>query len=170
MYLRLTILLALFNRELMNRLAPFFLVLTGFAIAIGRLWSRRVDANAVKVIREFEPRNPLEISAALLFAVLFVAMLVATRMAIEYLGETGVYILAVVVGITDVDPFIMGMTQSAPTLTPLQVASSGIVIAASSNNVVKGIYAFALSPRKAGIQSLCFLLGLRVFGLIPLLW
>jgi uncharacterized membrane protein (DUF4010 family) len=35
MYLRLTILLALFNRDLMNRLAPFFLVLAGLAIGIG---------------------------------------------------------------------------------------------------------------------------------------
>jgi uncharacterized membrane protein (DUF4010 family) len=170
MYLRLSILLALFNRELMNKLAPFFLLLAGFAFGIGWLWSRRGDANAVKVFREFDPKNPLEISAALLFAVLFVAMLVATHMAIEYLGETGVYILAVVMGVTDVDPFIMGMTQSASTLTLLQVASSGIVVAASSNNVVKGIYAFALSPRKTGIQSLCFLLGLAVLGLIPLLW
>ena len=170
MYLRLTILLALFNRDLMNRLAPFFLVLAGLAIGVGWLWSRKGDANAVKVIREFAPRNPLEISAALLFALLFVAMLAATHMAIEYLGETGVYILAAVMGITDVDPFIMSMTQSAPTLTLLQVASSGIVVAASSNNVVKGIYAFALSPRQTGTQSLCFLLGLAAFGLMPLLW
>jgi uncharacterized membrane protein (DUF4010 family) len=170
MYLRLTILLALFNRDLMNRLAPFFLVLAGLAISVGWLWSRKGDANAVKVIREFAPRNPLEISAALLFALLFVAMLAATHMAIEYLGETGVYILAAVMGITDVDPFIMSMTQSASTLTLLQVASSGIVVAASSNNVVKGIYAFALSPHQTGMQSLCFLLGLAVVGLIPLLW
>ena len=169
-YLRLTILLPLFNRDLMPRLATFFLVLAGFAIGVGWLWSRKGDANAVKVIREFAPRNPLEISAALLFALLFVAMLAATHMAIEYLGETGVYILAAVMGITDVDPFIMSMTQSAPTLTLLQVASSGIVVAASSNNVVKGIYAFALSPRQTGTQSLCFLLGLAAFGLMPLLW
>jgi uncharacterized membrane protein (DUF4010 family) len=170
MYLRLTILLALFNRELMQLLAPFFLVLAVVAIGIGWLWSRRGDANAAKLIREFEPKNPLEISAALLFALLFVAMLAATHLAIEYLGVTGVYILAAVTGVTDVDPFIMGMTQSASTPALLQVASSAIVVAASSNNVAKGIYAFALSSRQTGIQSLCFLLGLAVFGLIPLLW
>ena len=170
MYLRLAVLLALFNQELMHRLALPFVVLASFAIGVGWLWSRRGDASAAKVIREFEPKNPLEISAALLFALLFVAMLVATHLAIEYLGETGVYTLATVMGVTDVDPFIMGMTQAAPTLTSLQVASSAILVAASSNNVVKGIYAFALSSRQTGIQSLCFLLGLAVFGLIPLLW
>jgi uncharacterized membrane protein (DUF4010 family) len=170
MYLRLVILLALFNRELMNRLALPFAVLAGLAIGVGWLWSRRGDTSALKVIREFEPKNPLEISAALLFALLFVALLVATHLAIESMGEAGVYTLATIMGVTDVTPFIMGMTQAAPTLTPLHVATSGILIAASSNNVFKGVYAYFLSSRQTGIQSLCFLLGLAVFGLIPLLW
>jgi uncharacterized membrane protein (DUF4010 family) len=170
MYLRLTVLLALFNRELMNRLAPSFLVLAGVAICVGWLWSRRGDPDATKLVREFEPKNPLELSAAFLFALLFLAMLVATHLAIEYLGATGVYTLAALMGVTDVDPFIMGLTQSTSTPALLQVASAGIVIAAASNNVVKGIYAFALSPRQTGMQSLIFLLGLAALGLIPLLW
>jgi len=145
-------------------------VLAILAIGAGWLWSRRGDASALKTTNEFEPRNPLEISAALLFALLFVGMLVATHLVIEYLGNAGVYTLATIMGVTDVDPFIMGLTQAVPTLTPLQVASSCILIAASSNNVVKGIYAFALSSRQTGIQSLCFLLGLAIFGLMPLLW
>ena len=56
-------------------------------------------------------------------------------------GESGIYVLAAVMGVTDMDPFIMGLTQSAPSLTPLAVASYGILIAASSNDVVKGLYA-----------------------------
>ncbi len=170
MYLRLTVLLALFNRELMNRLALPFLVLAAVAIGVGWLWSRRGHAKAAKVVREYEPTNPLELSAAFFFALLFLAMLVATHLAIEYLGATGVYTLAALMGVTDVDPFIMGLTQSTSTPALLQVASAGIVIAAASNNVVKGIYAFALSPRQTGIHSLLFLLGLAALGLIPLLW
>ena len=170
MYLRLAILLALFNQELMKRLAIPFIVLACIALIAGWLWSRQSDAGALKGSRVAEPKNPLEISAALLFALLFVGMLVATHLAIEYLGDAGVYTLATMMGVTDVDPFIMGLTQAAPTLTPLHVASSSILIAASSNNVIKGIYAFALSSRQTGIQSLCFLLGLAVLGLIPLIW
>jgi len=170
MYLRLAILLALFNQELMTRLALPFIVLAGLAMGVGWLWSRRGDATAAEAIREFQSRNPLEIGAALLFALLFVAMLVATHLAIEYLGETGVYTLATVMGAIDVDPFIMGMTQAFPAFTPLQVASSGILIAAASNSVAKAIYAFALSSRQTGVQSACLLLGLAVLGLVPLLW
>ena len=57
-------------------------------------------------------------------------------------------------GVTDVDPFIMGMTQAAGTLTPLSVAAGAVLIAASSNNIVKGIYAYSLADRRTGVQSL----------------
>lgn len=170
MYLRLAILLALFNRELMYNLSPCFVALACGAIGIGWLWSRRRDMNAPKIANVIEPKNPLEIGAALFFAVLFVAMLVATHLVTEYLGQRGVYSLAAIMGVTDVDPFIMGLTQAAPTLTSIQVASAGIAIAATSNNIVKGIYAFALSSPQAGRQGLCLLLALALLGLIPLLW
>ena len=53
-------------------------------------------------------------------------------------------------GVTDVDPFIMGMTQAAGTLTPLKVAAGAVLIAAASNNLIKGIYAYSLADRKTG--------------------
>lgn len=170
MYLRLAALLALFNRELMLRLALPFVVLGLAAIGAGFLWSRRAEPAQAAAAPPAEPKNPLEISAALLFAVLFVAMLVATHLAVTYLGNDGVYTLAAVMGVTDVDPFIMGLTQSAPTLTPLAVASAGILIAAASNNLVKGAYAYTLAGGSAGRQSLAFLAGLALCGLSPLLW
>lgn len=168
MYLRLAILLALFNQELMHRLALPFVVLAVLAIGVGWLWSRKGGVGAVNQATQAEPKNPLELSAAFLFAILFVTMLVATHFAIDYLGTGGVYTLATVMGVTDVDPFIMGLTQAVPTLTPLQVASASILIAAASNNVVKGLYAFALSSRQTGLQSLSLLFGLAVLGLAPL--
>ena len=97
-------------------------------------------------------------------------MLVATHWVVAYLGKAGVYSLAALMGVTDVDPFIMGMTQSAGGATPLTVAAAGILIAAAGNNLVKGIYAYTMSDRATGIRSLCLLCGLAVAGLTPLLW
>jgi uncharacterized membrane protein (DUF4010 family) len=108
--------------------------------------------------------------AAFLFALLFVVMLAATHLVVTYLGSAGVYSLAGVMGFTDVDPFIMGMTQSAGASTPLAVAAGAILIAAASNNLIKGIYAYAWSDRRTGRQSLGLLLGLAVVGLLPLFW
>jgi len=170
MYVRLVILLALFNRQLMLLLYIPFLVLAGLAVGAGWLWSRRADKNTQEVKREFEPKNPLDLVTAFLFAGLFLVMLVATQLAITYLGRTGVNTLAAIMGVSDVDPFIMGLTQAAGTLTPLKVAAAAVTIAASSNNVVKGIYAYSLADRKTGVQGLVFLLALAAMGLIPLFW
>ena len=170
MYLRVAALLALFNHQLASMLAPACLTLAGAAIVIGLLWSHRPDEAASEVKREFEPSNPLELMAAFLFAVFFLAMLITTQLAVTYLGRAGVNILAVVLGVTDVDPFIMGMTQAAGTLTPLKLAAGAVLIAAASNNIAKGIYSYSLADRKTGIQSASFLVGLGLAGLSPLFW
>jgi uncharacterized membrane protein (DUF4010 family) len=170
MYLRLAALLALFNRQLMSVLLVPFLVLAGAALAFGWLWARRPDKNTGEVQREYEPKNPLELLTAFMFAGLFLAMLIITQLAVTYLGKGGVDTLAAIMGVSDVDPFIMGLTQAAGTLTPVNVAAGAILIAAASNNIVKGIYAYSLADKKTGLQSLLFLIGLAAAGLIPLFW
>jgi len=126
------------------------------------VWSRRPDASTEEVKREYVPGNPLELRAAAFFAVLFLVMLTVTHLVAQHLGSGGVYGLAGVMGLADVDPFIMGMTQSAGTATSILVASAAIAIAAASNNIVKGVYAYSLSDRKTGIQSLSLLVGLAL--------
>ena len=170
MYLRLAGLVTMFNRNLMLTLGVPFALLAAAGVGAGWLWTRIPDATAGEVKREFEPKNPLELRAAFFFAALFLAILVATHLVVTYLGRAGVYTLAGLMGVTDVDPFIMGMTQSAGGVTSLKVASAAILIAAASNNLVKGIYAFWFSDRKTGVESLCLLAGLTVAGLAPLLW
>jgi uncharacterized membrane protein (DUF4010 family) len=169
MYLRLAVLLLLFSRRLLAMLAAPLLTLFCLATVGGWLWSRLPDANSEqRMKRRYTPRNPLELRAAFLFAVLFVGLLVLTAVVVTRLGKPGIYALSGIVGLVDVDPFVLGMTQSAGSLTPVSLAARSILIAAASNNFVKGIYAFALSDRKTGIQSLALLAGLTLLGLAPL--
>jgi uncharacterized membrane protein (DUF4010 family) len=170
MYFRLMILVLLFNRRLFQTLGLPFAVLAGAALLTGWIWSRVPDQNKQETKREYEPSNPLEMKAAFLFALLFVVILVLTHLVLQYLGSTGVYSLATLMGFTDVDPFIMGMTQSGGTTTPLTLATSAILIAAASNNLIKGAYAYFWSDRGTGRQSLSLLLGLAIAGLVPLFW
>jgi len=170
MYLRLVALLTLFNRQLGIMLAPSFLALAVLAILTGWFWSRRPDPVSSPIKREFEPSNPLELRTAFVFALFFLAMLVITQLVVTHLGRAGVHILAAIMGVTDVDPFIMGMTQAAGAVTPFNVAAESVLIAASSNNLIKGIYSYALADRQTGMQSLPLLAGLAAAGLVPLFW
>ena len=170
MYLRLAALVTLFNRQLISVLIGPFLVLAGLAIGIGWLWTRVRDENTQTVQQASEPKNPLELLTAFLFAALFLAMLVATQLAVTHLGNAGIDTLAGIMGLIDVDPFIMGMTQKTGTVMPVQMAAIATLIAASSNNVAKGFYAFILGDRRTGKQSLAFLAALAVLGLVPIFW
>jgi uncharacterized membrane protein (DUF4010 family) len=169
MYIRLTVLLGIFNRNLMVLLWPSFAVLAVLAIAAGWLWSRLPDSKTGPLRPEYQARNPLEFRAAFLFGVLFLGMVIITHYALAYLGKTGLYSLASVMGVVDVDPFILGMTQSTGGTTPIAEGAVAILIAAASNNLVKGIYAFVISDRKTGVQSLALLAVLALLGLAPLL-
>jgi len=170
MYLRLAALVTLFNRQLMTALAVPFLVLAALAIGGGFLWTRIPDNGAMDVQSEYDPKNPLELLTAFLFAALFVGMLVATQLALTYLGKAGINTLAAVMGLVDVDPFIMGLTQATGTLTTVKIAAVAVAIAAASNNTAKGFYAYSLSDRKTGIQALGLLIALALLGLTPIFW
>jgi len=171
MYLRLTILVGLFNWNLLQKLAAPFLALAAAAAVAGFLWSRRPDTSSQQLQRQYQHGNPLEFRAAFFFAILFLLIVVITRLALSYLGNRGAYLLAAIVGFTDVDPFIMGMTQAAGSSVQPSVGACAIVLAAASNNVAKGLYAYVFGKRSgAALQSLLLLVLLALAGLLPFLW
>jgi uncharacterized membrane protein (DUF4010 family) len=73
-------------------------------------------------------------------------------------------------GATDVDPFVMGLTQGAGGATLATVTAAAILVAASSNNLMKGIYAYVASDRATGRMSFTLLALLAAAGLTPLVW
>ncbi len=170
MYVRLLALIAFFNASVAAMLAPGFAIAALAGIGGGWYVSRRADGPAEATQPDQPTANPLELKTAFLFAAVFVAVLVATTLVREYLGHAGLYTLAGIMGVTDVDPFILGVSQSHGTALPLTVAATAIVIAASSNNLVKAIYAHVFSDRETGRRSTVLLGALAAVGLVALLW
>jgi uncharacterized membrane protein (DUF4010 family) len=168
MYLRLIALLFIFNHQLLHRLGIPFLALALAALLGGWLWMRLLGHGDAKTEQGLQPKNPLEVGAAFVFAVLFVAMLFITHLALLYLGRAGLFALAGIMGVSDVDPFILSLASAPSSLTSVTLAGGAIVIAAASNNIVKGIYAFAFADRRTGIQALALLVALALLGLLPL--
>jgi uncharacterized membrane protein (DUF4010 family) len=170
MYFRFLALIAFFNGELMHRLLLPFLILGAIGVAGGWAWSNLPDNGKNVGDAGYTAKNPLELTSAFSLAIVFVVMLVATNVALVHLGRGGMYGLAVISGLAPVDPFIMGLTQTAGKLISPGVAAAGVVVAAASNNFAKALIAMVLSDSQTGRQSLVLLLGLTALGLLPLLW
>jgi hypothetical protein len=68
-----------------------------------------------------------------------------------------------------VDPFIMGLSQTAGASTPVAAAAVAIVVATASNNALKGLYARLFSDPATGVRGLAALFLLALIGLLPLL-
>ncbi len=83
-------------------------------------------------------KNPFEIRPALVFASLFVILSILTVLVERFYGSAGLMTLAGIVGVTDIDPFILSVVNQGTLVRTLAV--SAIVVSMMSNTVVKGIY------------------------------
>ena len=169
MYIRLWILLLLFAAPLAYRLTGLFWGLSIAAVIVGSLLAR---TNRVPDDCEFDPTterrdgNPLDVTSAFTFAAIFLAILVATKVVAERFGTTGVLVMAAIMGAADVDPFILGLTQTIGSGLDLGIAALAVVIASAVNNLMKGVYAVIFGSRRTGRLSLALLASFGAISVV----
>ncbi|WP_232784163.1 MgtC/SapB family protein [Moritella sp. Urea-trap-13] len=93
------------------------------------------------VTDEVRPKNPLELKPALLFGLMLAAVALLVRVMVEWLGESGVLLLAVASGIADVDAINLTLSRMAGGDIPPNTAVLGIVLASVSNTLFKACLA-----------------------------
>lgn len=107
--------------------------------------------------------NPFELLPALKFAALLVAVLLLSKAAEQWLGEAGVYLLAAVSGLSDVDAITLSLAQLARGDLAAEVAVRGIVVAAMVNTAVKAVLVVAIARgvmgRRVGFAVVMAVLG-----------
>jgi uncharacterized membrane protein (DUF4010 family) len=84
--------------------------------------------------------NPFELGPAVKFGLLYALILLISKAAQTYLGNTGVYLSSIVAGLADVDAITLSMAELSRAAggVDLITAERAIVLAAMSNTVVKG--------------------------------
>ena len=162
MYLRILAVCTIFNFALGKTLALPFFVLAVLAAAAAALRAR--SATHSKRTRDFQ--NPLQLSAAFVFAFLFVAVSMLATFAQTHWGRAGIFTLAGIVGITDIDPFVLSVAQGGVAGLGQGMAAAAILIAASSNNLLKAIYTLAFSRGRAGWFPTGVLAALAALGVV----
>ncbi len=143
MYVRVLILAFLFNKLVALRLSVYFMILIllsailSFSFLKGKhpLKNNREDASH---------RNPLEFKTALIFGGLFAFFAVITNLIVSNYGNRGVGFLSLVVGVTDIDPYILNLFQGGVAKISINTIVIATLVATASNNLMKLIYVFSL--------------------------
>ncbi len=119
-----------------------------------------------------EPENPAQLKSALIFAALYALILLAVAAARHYFGESGLYVVSVISGLTDVDAITLSLAnQTDAGKLEAAIAWKLILLASLSNLVFKGGLAMALGhPGINRYILVAFGLSLAAGLLILWLW
>ncbi len=148
MYVRLFLLALFFNENLAMALAPSFAILVVLSALIAfyflKFHSNKQQQPDIKTLPPHT--NPLEFKTALIFAGLFIFFAIITEVVTKRYGSGGINVLSFIVGVTDIDPFILSLFQSKLNITDAVIVAA-VVNAATSNNLLKMIYGIILCDK-----------------------
>jgi len=171
MYLRILILVLIFNMTLFGVVWPYFTGLFLATVLIGFLMLRyRHQAAGSSETDLPSDRNPLEFKVALIFTVLFVAFSFITFEVINRFGTPGLNILSFIVGLTDIDPFLINLFQGKPEVAPVVIATATFQ-AIISNNAMKMFYGIFFGGKAVTIYlipSFILIIALTIISVLCL--
>jgi len=161
MYLRLLGIAFAFNIDIADRLSIPFIILALLTTLISMYFYHRARRDLNSNLNEEEDQNPLELGTAFLFAFMFIFLASLTHIVLSRYGDMGLNILSFVVGMTDIDPFVLSILSSKFNVTA-ESATTAILIATGSNNILKALYSYLFSKNKIGVVSAVVLVVLGV--------
>jgi len=168
MFPRILVIVTIFNPGLALSLAPALLILFGIGLLLTFWLLARRGENEAGDESIPPPSNPLEIQTALVFALLYIGFSIAVGWARPEFGDQSLFALAALSGITDITPLVLNIAQTLGG-GALTVETAAILMAATSNNLLKGGYILAFAGRKRGIISATALFTLSLAGIAAIL-
>lgn len=125
------------------------------------LWRRRAESGGAAL----DISNPFELRPALMFAGLIAVISVLSAFAADRIGDAGLYALAFVSGLGDVDAVVLPVSRQAGAGSlPVSSAAVAILVAAGANILSKGAMAFAIGGRKAGLPVIAVFAAMIAAG------
>ena len=178
MYLRLLALVAIFRVESAVVVGPMLIALSGMAAGYA-LWLRRRQGKAAAAegdalgaagggelpAESALRKNPLELNAAVLFAVLFAVISFVTKYVLDTFKDLGLRMLSLVVGFSDITPFVVSLLQGNLGIGDRQIVQA-IIIASASNNVLKMAYTYTFGARRTANLAAPAMLALVVVSIV----
>ncbi len=143
MFPRVLIEVSIINPTLLPHLAaPLGLITLVAAGYSAWLWHGTDNSGDTAALRL---KNPLQLKSALQFGLLLAAIMILAEASRAWLGETGIYLLAAISGLADVDAITLSLANMARADLAADVASRAILLATLVNTLVKGILVFVIA-------------------------
>ena len=147
MFPRLLMQIAVVNQALMMRMVVPIMVMavTGVGVAIWYFIRARKDSSEAESLTL---SNPFSLKSALSFALVFASILMITRLAITYLGEAWLPVVALVSGLTDADAIAFSVSDAQQDgLITLDWAAFNAVLGAIANTFMKLMLVYSLGDK-----------------------
>lgn len=147
---------------------PIGALLAWFGVLALACWLTRAGTSEAMP----EQGNPSELKPALFFAALYAVVLLATAAAKDYFGQSGLYAVAVLSGLTDMDAITLSVTQmvNAGSL-PAETGWRLIIVAALANLVFKAATVGVVGDRKLALRlSIVFAAGFAGGAILLSVW
>lgn len=152
MFLRIYILLLIFNPEVGTSISTWFVAMFLISLVTAYVFYakfKKTKKSAALTKNILEDKNPLEFKVAVVFALLYVFFSFVTQYTLQNFGTQGLNILSFIVGFTDIDPFLLNLFQGKYEVTQLLIGMATFQ-AILSNNILKMIYAKTLGHQLLG--------------------
>lgn len=162
MYLRLTVIAAIFNMEVFKIVLYPFLAFAVICLIVVFVYYKKASNCSSSV--ELSDSNPLELGTAFLFAFLFIVTMMITNFVVDNFGATGLNVLSLIIGFTDIDPFVLSLLAGKYNIDTGAVASA-VIIASGSNNILKAVYTIWFGKQKT-ISGFVFLALLGILTIV----
>lgn len=169
MYLRIGLIMLIFNSELFIYIAWAMIALTLIScITGGVLYYIGRNQEITREPSAESDKNPLEFKVALIFTAIYVLFTFITYYTIQHFGIRGLDILSLVAGVVDVDPFLLNLFQNKYQVT-LSMLGTATLTTLVSNNIAKMAYAvFIAGKEKSKFLFIAFgvVIGVNLIMLI----
>lgn len=172
MYLRIFLLALFFNKEIALKLAPYFFIficassLIAFFFVKFQKNIKNIQNNSLVNAAH---NNPLELKTSIIFGSLFIIFALLTGFVNTHFGINGINVLSFVVGVTDIDPFILNLFQGKWNMADTIILMA-VLNAISSNNLLKMIYGITLCDKSIRLKLIGGFGMLIVSGLCISYW
>jgi uncharacterized membrane protein (DUF4010 family) len=114
-------------------------------------WFSSRSATAPESERGEEPSNPLDLRLALKFGLFLAVTMILAQGANHALGYKGIYVLAMLAGVVDVDAMSLSCASMASQgQLPIGAAADAVLLAAAANTLLKPLLAVGIGNLRLG--------------------